>query len=108
MLLNVVKQKRRSKSPSKKKETLLREIHHRVKNNLQIINSLLNLQFDKIKGEEVHGLLKESQGRIQAMAMIHEHLYQSETLTHINFKEYTKRIIDNIFLSYKAKIKRKL
>ncbi|MBC7089263.1 MAG: PAS domain S-box protein [Methanobacteriales archaeon] len=102
------KAEKKIKESLKEKETLLREIHHRVKNNLQIISSLLNLQFNKIKGEEVHRLLKESQGRIQAMTMIHEHLYQSETLTHINFKEYTKRIIDNIFLSYKAKIKKKL
>ena len=90
------------------KEMFLREIHHRVKNNLQIISSLLNLQVGRIGDGRARRLLRESQMRIQAMAMIHEHLYQSRTLAKIKFKEYVERLVNNIFTSYGAKVKKRL
>jgi len=82
------------------KETLLREIHHRVKNNMQIISSLLNLQIQYEDLDETVGVLKESQGRVKSMAIIHEKLYQSSSLTYINFKEYIEKLILDIFYSY--------
>ena len=85
------------------KEVLLREIHHRVKNNLQIISSLLNLQTRCVEGEETINVLKESQNRVKTMAMVHEKLYQSEDLKDINFKEYTENLVSDLFYSYGVK-----
>ena len=85
------------------KEVLLREIHHRVKNNLQIISSLLNLQTRCVEGEETINVLKESQNRVKAMAMVHEKLYQSEDLKDVNFKEYIENLVSDLFYSYGVK-----
>jgi len=82
------------------KEILLREVHHRVKNNLQIISSLLNLQSLGTEGEDVREVLMESQGRIKVMAMIHEHLYRSESLASINFRDYVERLVEDIIISH--------
>jgi len=80
------------------KETLLKEIHHRVKNNLQIIISLINLQAQKAEDKE---LLKETTNRIRAIARVHEKFYQSEDLASINLKEYIKDIISELKATYK-------
>lgn len=85
------------------KEVLLREIHHRVKNNLQIISSLLNLQTRYVGGEETVNVLKESQNRVKTMAMVHEKLYQSENLKDIHFKEYIEHLVSDLFYSYGIK-----
>jgi len=82
------------------KEILLREIHHRVKNNLQIISSLLNLQSRYIEDRETLNVLRESQNRVRTMAIVHEELYRSPDLTNINFKEYMERLLSNLFYSY--------
>lgn len=85
------------------KEVLLREIHHRVKNNMQIISSLLNLQIQFEDFDETVGVLKESQGRVKSMAMVHEKLYQSDSFSKINFKEYLTNLVSDIFYSYGIK-----
>ncbi|MEO8148015.1 MAG: histidine kinase dimerization/phosphoacceptor domain -containing protein [Bacteroidia bacterium] len=79
---------------------LLKEIHHRVKNNLQIIISLFNLQSSYISDESALKALKDGQHRIKSMALIHERFYQSEGLSKIDFDDYIKRLTENLFLSY--------
>ncbi|EKQ51854.1 MAG: PAS domain S-box [Methanobacterium sp. Maddingley MBC34] len=84
----------------KEKEVLLQEIHHRVKNNMQIISSLLNLQKQYVDEEEAVNVLMESQNRVKSMAMIHEKLYQSHNLTSINISDYVKSLVKDLFSSY--------
>ncbi|HEY9597304.1 MAG TPA: histidine kinase dimerization/phosphoacceptor domain -containing protein, partial [Cyanophyceae cyanobacterium] len=79
------------------KEVLLREIHHRVKNNLNVIHSLLNMQVRTIQDPVTKNLLLDSQKRLQTMALIHEQLYQSQSLAEINFAEYIHRLANNLF-----------
>jgi len=79
------------------KNVLLKEIHHRIKNNLQIISSILSLQTMTTNMNET---FKETQDRIKSMALIHEQLYQSEDLARINFKEYIEKLIRNLLNSY--------
>jgi PAS domain S-box-containing protein len=84
------------------KEVLLKEIHHRVKNNLQIISSLLNLQSQYITDPQAGQMLIDSQNRVKSMALIHEILFRSRDLTKIDFEEYIKTISVQIFRSYGA------
>ncbi|MCU0359282.1 MAG: PAS domain S-box protein [Bacteroidia bacterium] len=92
----------------KEKEVLLREVHHRVKNNMQVVSSILNLQSSYVSDEYALALLKESQNRIKTMAIIHESLYQNKSFSSVNFSEYVRTLISNIIHSYshsKEKIK---
>ena len=82
------------------KEVLLKEINHRVKNNLQIISSLLSLQSQDIKDEEALRSFQVSQDRIRAMALVHEKLYQSDDLARIDFGEYIKSLATDLGSSY--------
>jgi two-component sensor histidine kinase len=88
------------KESLKEKEVLLQEINHRVKNNLQIISSLLNLQSRDIQDPQVLRAFRTGQDRIGAMAMVHEKLYQSEDLARIDFGEYIKSLAGNLINSY--------
>ena len=81
------------------KDVLLKEIHHRVKNNMQVISSLLNLQARYIKDPEVLEIFKESQRRIRSMALIHEKLYKSRSLSQIEFAGYLRSLASNLFSS---------
>ncbi len=82
------------------KEILLKEIHHRVKNNLQIIYSLLNLQKESITDEKVLQAVKAGQGRIRSMSMVHEILYKNEDLKQVELSQYIRNLVEHIEESY--------
>lgn len=84
------------------KEILLKEIHHRVKNNLQVITGLLSLQAAFVKDSKTKSMLSYSQYRINSMAMIHEMLYKTENLTSINFQKYLEQLISDLCNSFKG------
>lgn len=84
------------------KEVMLKEIHHRVKNNLQVISSLLSLQSGYTEDIEASNLLRECQHRVRSMSMLHEKLYRSEDLSRIDMKEYALTLINFLLRSYSA------
>jgi len=88
------------KESLQEKEVLLKEIHHRVKNNMQIISSLLNLQIRHSADGKITTVLRHSQNRIRTMALIHEKLYESKDLTHVDCEEYVKDLSKQLMLSY--------
>ncbi|PID59416.1 MAG: hypothetical protein CR986_05965 [Ignavibacteriae bacterium] len=93
------------------KEILLKEIHHRVKNNLQIVSSLFFFQTKQINDPQMLDLLRDGQNRVKSMALIHEKLYQSSDLANVDFKEYINKLSNFLFQSYninKSKIKLKI
>jgi two-component sensor histidine kinase len=85
------------------RETLLREIHHRVKNNMQVMSSLLSLQARAALNPETRRMLEDNQNRIQSMALLHEILYQSEDLALVDFPKYVLRTVDYLFRSFGVK-----
>jgi PAS domain S-box-containing protein len=91
---------RQIKTSLKEKEVLLKEIHHRVKNNLQVITSLLNFQVRGSNNEQVKEALKDSQTRVQAMALVHESLYRSDDFAAIDFKPYILNLTRTLFQVY--------
>ncbi|OGC10416.1 hypothetical protein A2V82_09105 [candidate division KSB1 bacterium RBG_16_48_16] len=97
---DVKKAEAQIKASLKEKEILLKEIHHRVKNNMQIISSLLNLQSSFIRDEHVLNIFKASQHRVKTMALVHEKLYQTKNFTQIDFKDYLESLSNYLMSSY--------
>jgi two-component sensor histidine kinase len=94
------KQKEQIVEQSEKLKWLMKELHHRVKNNLQIVSSLLNLQTYRLKDDESVAALKESQLRVQAMSLIHQRLYQVEEVSMVNFRLYISDLTETLMKAY--------
>jgi len=91
---------RRLRESLKEKTVLLQEIHHRVKNNMQLIASLLRLQASRSQNEEYRRLVEVGYQRIRSMALVHESLYQMENLARIDFADYTDRLVNHLYAAY--------
>ncbi len=91
---------RRLNGQHSKLEILLKELHHRVKNNLQMVASMLNLQARQMGVEESRRALREARGRVQAMGLIHDKLYQSDNVTKVNLSEYIRELVQGLQDSY--------
>jgi two-component sensor histidine kinase len=100
LLDSMVLAKNEIKESLEEKEILLKEINHRVKNNLQIISSLFNLQVRKIKDKKTIEIFKEARNRIYSISLIHEKLFQANSYGRINFKDYIEGLISNMIRSY--------
>ncbi|HEY5914140.1 MAG TPA: histidine kinase dimerization/phosphoacceptor domain -containing protein [Verrucomicrobiae bacterium] len=90
----------RTRAALKEKEALLQEIHHRVKNNLQVISSLFQLQINELKDSQTIDIFRESQLRIRSMALIHEKLYQADSFARIDLADYLRSLTSLLFSTY--------
>jgi two-component sensor histidine kinase/tetratricopeptide (TPR) repeat protein len=90
------------RSSLREKDVLLKEVHHRVKNNLQVVSSLLSLQSNTVNNEQTIELLRESQDRIRAMALVHERLYRSNDFAGIDVNGYLSDLVENLRTSYRT------
>jgi PAS domain S-box-containing protein len=102
MAIERVRARERLHASLQEKEALLREVHHRVKNNMQIISSLFNLQAGEVRDPRAIEKFREGQARIRSMALIHEKLYQSKDLARINFADYIRSLAVHIFHFWKV------
>lgn len=96
----LARQKSRIAEQSERLQWMMKELHHRVKNNLQIVSSLLNLQSNRLRDEESATALKESQLRVQAMSLLHQRLYQVEDVSMVNFRSYINDLVETLMRSY--------
>ena len=95
-LVERIKAQDSARTSLKEKDALLKEVHHRVKNNMQVVSSLLNLQMDSLPDDQARPIIADTQGRITAMALVHEKLYQSVDLARVDFSEYLRELTENI------------
>jgi two-component sensor histidine kinase len=100
MLDSLHKSEEHLKTSLAEKEILLKEIHHRVKNNMQVISSLVSLQAGGSKDETVRDVLRDVEYRVRAMALVHEKLYQSDNLARIDFSEYIRSLLNSLWKAH--------
>jgi two-component sensor histidine kinase len=105
-IINRTQAEARVQTALNEKEVLLKEVHHRVKNNLQVISSLLNLQAGQISDPKTVDVLRESQNRVRSMALIHEKLYQSDDLARVDFGGYLQNLVNTLAQNYRVKSER--
>ena len=98
--LELKKESNKTQKSLTEKETLLKEIHHRVKNNMQLVISLLKIQARDPKQLSIENFIEISENRIRSMALIHEYLYESENINYVNFEEYIKRLSSSLLSSF--------
>ncbi len=106
LLIDITDRKRTEeqlRASLQEKEVLLQEIHHRVKNNLQIVSSLLDLQASQLTDPQAHEALKNSRCRIESMALVHNSLYRSRNLAAVNFSEYVHTLVTSLFRTYNVR-----
>lgn len=99
---DILRAEERNKTTLMKKDMLVREIHHRVKNNMQVIMSLLALQSTYITNKKMSEILRECQNRIKSMCLIHEKLYLARDLSEVSSPDYISKLVKSIFISYGA------
>ncbi len=103
VLRDITKRKKAEEKLKKsltEKEIILKEVYHRVKNNLQVVSSLLHLQANSIKNNKFRAMFQESQDRVNSMALIHQKLYQSKDLAKVDFSGYLRSLTKHLFLTY--------
>ncbi|KGK99355.1 ATPase [Methanococcoides methylutens] len=100
IIVNIDERKRAEEALIKIEDIRKKEIHHRIKNNLQVISTLLYLESDKFKDKKVKEAFRDSQDRVRTMALVHEKLYQSEDMESIDFADYSKNLINYLSQSY--------
>jgi two-component sensor histidine kinase/amino acid transporter len=101
-LLERIRAQEALRSSLGEKDALIKEVHHRVKNNMQVVSSLLNLQLNFLPDEQARPILCETQGRINAMALVHEKLYQSVDLARVDFADYLRELTENIVVAFRS------
>ncbi|MHC1753929.1 MAG: histidine kinase dimerization/phosphoacceptor domain -containing protein [Methanosarcina sp.] len=99
---DITQKKKAEETLAKVEEIGMREIHHRIKNNLQIVSSLLSLQADKFKDKDVIEAFRESENRVVSMSIIHEELHKSEDTTSIDFAAYLRKLTSDLLYSYRV------
>ena len=98
---DITEKKRAEENLAKAEQIGMREIHHRIKNNFQIVSSLLNLQAEKFKDKDVIQAFKESENRVALMSIIHEELSKSEDAASIDFASYIRKLTNDLLHSYR-------
>jgi len=96
----ITQQKNELSRKNEEKTAMLKEIHHRVKNNLQVVNSLLKLQSREVEDKHIVSMFKEAQNRVLSMALLHEKMYRSDDLKHIDVKDHINLLVEDLIKSY--------